>query len=212
METIESFLSGEMSVRDFVAALQCDDQLRKQVNGLMPSDAINEPQHDIWKRFSYETASLCGFEIVAILKKLCVFDNSLGDNLNVFATISFFYIFNYPDFPCTDQYRDAYGLFLDAVGERFDGPEVQEVTEKIVYECLDIRPKTKRVKTAKERVYETFHMEDRKLYPRWIQGSEWPMGKNSPMQFAKQTRRGESVLFYFRDVDTGEERIITQYY
>ena len=176
METIESFLSGEMSVRDFVAALQCDDQLRKQVNGLMPSDAINEPQHDI------------------------------------FATISFFYIFNYPDFPCTDQYRDAYGLFLDAVGERFDGPEVQEVTEKIVYECLDIRPKTKRVKTAKERVYETFHMEDRKLYPRWIQGSEWPMGKNSPMQFAKQTRRGESVLFYFRDVDTGEERIITQYY
>ena len=71
--------------------------------------------------------------------------------------------------------------------------------------------KTKRKKAAREKIKELFHIEGRK-YPRWAQESEWPMGKNSPMKFIRQKQDEDQVLFWFEDVDTGEERVIEQFY
>jgi len=45
-----------------------------------------------------------------------------------------------------------------------------------------------------------------------MQGAEWPMGKNSPMKYIDRKTNGEEVLFRFVDVDTGEERIVSQFY
>lgn len=38
------------------------------------------------------------------------------------------------------------------------------------------------------------------------------MGKHSPMEYIGQNRDGELVTLRFRDVDTGEERIVEQFY
>ena len=48
--------------------------------------------------------------------------------------------------------------------------------------------------------------------PHWIQGPEWPMGKNSPMKYLSRKRDGERVIFTFQDVDTGEIREVEQFY
>ena len=64
---------------------------------------------------------------------------------------------------------------------------------------------------AKEKLGELFHIADNKK-PRWIQGGEWPMGTRSPMQYVKRTSGGDCAHFHFKDVDTDQIRIITQYY
>ena len=80
---------------------------------------------------------------------------------------------------------------------------------------LDQFPRTMkmadRVKAGKEALWNAFHIKDRK-FPRWAQGANWPMGKNSPMEYLGQRRDGELVELRFRDVDTGEIRIVEQFY
>lgn len=48
--------------------------------------------------------------------------------------------------------------------------------------------------------------------PCWIQGGEWPMGKNSPMQYIGRSKIPDGVKYIFQDVDTGEIREIEQFY
>ena len=62
-----------------------------------------------------------------------------------------------------------------------------------------------------ERNTEVFHVEDNKR-SRWIQGEEWPMGANSPMKYLDRKTNREEVLLRFVDVDTGEKRIVSQFY
>ncbi len=54
------------------------------------------------------------------------------------------------------------------------------------------------------------NIKDRK-FPHWVHGAG-PMGKNSPMEYLGQRKDGELVALRFRDVDTGEERIVEQFY
>lgn len=70
---------------------------------------------------------------------------------------------------------------------------------------------SERTKAGKEAFWEVFHIKNRK-FPRWVQGPAWPMGKNSPMEYLGQRRDGELVALRFRDVDTGEDRIVEQFY
>ena len=131
--------------------------------------------------------------------------------LSSFSTISHFYCFTHPGITLTTYYKDAFGLYLDAVGDTYDGPEVRDLIECIIKENLLISPKTKRIKTVKQIIKDMFHVEGTN-YPRWIQGAEWPMGKDTPMQFIKKVRKGEEVHFYFEDVSTGETKTIVQFY
>ena len=71
--------------------------------------------------------------------------------------------------------------------------------------------KADRAAAGKEALWKAFHIKDRK-FPRWAQEADWPMGKNSPMEYLGQRRDGELVELRFRDVDTGEERTVEQYY
>lgn len=68
-----------------------------------------------------------------------------------------------------------------------------------------------KVAAGKETLWNAFHIKDRK-FPRWVQEADWPMGKNSPMEYLGQRKDGELVALRFRDVDTGEERIVEQFY
>lgn len=83
--------------------------------------------------------------------------------------------------------------------------------EQIVTDSMQLPSKAKRIKQAKTTVSTNFHVHNNRR-PRWIQGPEWPMGVNSPMEFIAQKKAGDTVNYEFKDVDTGYTRIVKQYY
>ena len=117
----------------------------------------------------------------------------------------------YPDAKWTKRYRQDDDYYFQALGNSIGGKEVMCYAAKV----LDQFPRTMkmkdRVKAGKEALWNAFHIKDRK-FPRWVHGADWPMGKNSPMEYLGQRKDGELVALRFRDVDTGEERIVEQFY
>lgn len=211
MEIIERVLSGEMEMCDFIAKLYTDSALQNYIADLVPVEARYNMEHELWRKFSYFALETHDFNLYRYLLQRYRLDNSLGDNLNVASVVYRFYSYRYQEAPYPQKYADAFGLYLDAAGEYFEGPEVVHLIERIVTEALLIRPKSDRRRTVKQKLAELFHVEGRK-YPRWIQGPEWPMGKNSPMQFVGRKKINDGVEYHFTDVDTREIRIVVQYY
>ena len=87
--------------------------------------------------------------------------------------------------------------------------KVEEIAAKYptpfhLYDEKGIRKNVENLKKA-------FHIEHSKR-PYWIQGGEWPMGKNSPMQYISRSKIPDGVKYIFQDVDTGEIREIEQFY
>ena len=91
------------------------------------------------------------------------------------------------------------------------GLDKEELLEQIVREALLLSPKSKRIKEIRENLKKAFHIEHSKR-PYSIQGGEWPMGKNSPMQYISRSKIPDGVKYIFQDVDTGEIREIEQFY
>ena len=115
---------------------------------------------------------------------------------------------------------EKHSFMLDACPEYIGGVEVEEagIIEAILESVPEILPKSKRIKEVRSRIKEAFHVSGI-IYPRWVQEAEWPVSPNGkPMKFVKQKRKkGKEyenmlyTLFYFEDVDTGEERIVEQF-
>lgn len=211
MEEIQAMLSGEMEMNDFAAVLHADPKVQDALNRLIPEDAKNNKKHAIWEKCSFQAMVRYGFNLYAYLCGRFKFDNSLGDNLNIFGWVSRVYRYRDPYFVFTTKYDDAFGLYLHAIQDCFDGPEVRGLVYSIVEAALKIQGAGKRKAYAKSKILRQFHVTD-KRHPHWIQGPEWPMGAHSPMKFTGQERRGETVYYYFADTDTGEERIVEQFY
>ena len=115
---------------------------------------------------------------------------------------------------------EKHSFLLDACPEYIGGVEVEEagIIEDILDSVPETLPKSKRIKEVKSRIKEAFHVSGI-VYPRWVQEAEWPVSPSGkPMRFVKQKRKkGKEyenmlyTLFYFEDVDTGEERIVEQF-
>lgn len=211
MNTIELLLSGQMEMSEFISILKSDQSLQNQIREFVPQEAINNQNHIFWKRISYKALENTEFDLYKLLLRLGKFDGTIGDNLNIFGIIRRGYTYHHPEIKCTEKYTAAFALYLDVTGDCFDGPEVRHVVERIIQDALPLKTKSKRTQQARAEVKAQFHIEDKKR-PRWIQGAEWPMGENSPMAFISQKRHGELVEYFFRDVDTGYERTVTQFY
>ena len=115
---------------------------------------------------------------------------------------------------------EKHSFMLDACPEYIGGVEVEEagILEAILDSVPETMPKNKRIKEVKSRIKKAFHVSGI-IYPRWVQEAEWPVSPSGkPMKFVKQKRKkGKEyenmlyTLFYFEDVDTGEERIVEQF-
>jgi hypothetical protein len=210
MEMIEEMLTGQIGMDTFIEELTADSSLQNTISELVPPAAIGNPNHELWNTASYCALEKYNFDLYKLLVGVCKFDGSLGENLNIFSTIKMVYSFINPDLEYTSIYTDSYRLYLDAIGEWFEGPEVDSVVENIILEALKLKTKKQRIIYAKAAIISAFHVEDKK--PIWIQGGEWPMGKHSPMKFLSKKRKGEEVYYYFEDVDTGEKRTVIQMY
>lgn len=211
IEAINGLMTGKVEIGDFIDLFLTSKELQKEVDELLPSEAIGNRNHEFWEKVSYESYAACGFSSSRLMKRRCKFDRTIGDDLNVFGLIETTFKYKYPEIACTKQYHELFNVYLDAVKDCFEGPEVNPTVNEIIRSTVDICPKTLRKKVASEKVKTAFHVEGNKR-PYWVQGPEWPMGKNSPMKFVNRKRKGEEVLYEFIDVDTGEVRIIDQYY
>jgi hypothetical protein len=152
-----------------------------------------------------------GFDLYRLLLHLHKFDLSIPDNLNIWSSIRHFYAYLHPEVELTNAYHDAFDLYLSAIMDCFDGPEVRHLVLKVIQDACGQPTKKKRLEYAKSEIRSLFHVVGTGR-PRWIQGPEWPMGKYSPMQYVSKKNRGEVVLYLFQDVDTGEVRTVEQYY
>lgn len=211
IQVIEQMLTGEMPMPEFIRRLRTDSELQDTIRHLVPPEAVNNRGHAFWARISYRALEEDGFDFLRHLYGICHFDGGIGDNLDLFGSIRAAYRFYKPNLNYTSQYTDEYNTYLDAVGEYYEGPEVTELLNQIVTEALPIKPKRKREKMLREKLKETFHVVGKKR-PYWIQGADWPMGKNSPMQYIGSEKIEDGVQYVFRDVDTGETRIVEQFY
>lgn len=211
MSIIEQMLTGQIDMPEFIAQFKSDIQLQNQIRDLIPESAKNNPSHELWERIYYGSFKNNDFDFVRFLHWICRFDGTMGDNLNIFSVFQSIYTFYQPNIKCTMKYEKAFNLYLAVVRDCYDGPEVQHIVEAIINNALPLKTKAQRIKQAKQDIEEQFHIADTKR-PRWIQGPEWPMGKNSPMAFLSQKRKGELVQYSFVDVDTSDEKIVEQYY
>lgn len=208
---VESMLIGEIEMREFILEVNRNPEAMEQVISTIPKDAIRNPSHGLWKNISYDWARFGSFNVWEGICNICRFDDSIGDNLNIWGTLQRIYSYTHPDLPYTTKYLDMHSLYLAAIGDYYGGPEVNDIIESIIIDSLKLKAKSQRIKHAKEQIKEAFHIVDNKK-PWWIKGAEWPCGVNSPMQFIGKKRRGEEVHYTFKDVDTGEIRTIIQYY
>lgn len=211
MNEIEQMLTGNMDMKDFLRLLHTDAIFRDQLRELVPQPAKSNPDHPLWKKISFDSLKRYNFDFYRFLCWLCRFNGSIADNLNVFSAIQRVYTFSHPDIKCTNYYSESFDLYLDVIKDCYDGPEVEEYVEEIMKDALMLPTKGKRKKYAQERVRALFHSEDG-MRPRWIQGPEWPGGRSYPMKFCHQKRIGEKVMYYFVDVETGKEKVVTQHF
>ena len=210
-DIVISFLTGKTDIQIFTALLRISPLLRNYISSLVPKDAVNNENHPYWKNISYSVMKADDFDGWKQICRIVRFDGSLGDNLNLWDSLSTLIRYYDPDIQFTNYYEESFQLYLDAEQDSFEGSEVRDLVNSIVTECLSIKPKTKRIKTAKQRIKEAFHISGRER-PYWIQGPDWPMGENSPMKFIGRKRYDEEVHYFFEDVDTGEIRTVIQYY
>ena len=204
-------LIGEIPMSEFIIEVNRSPEAMEQVISIIPKEAIRNPSHGLWQKISYDWARLCDFNAWEGVCNICRFDNSIGDNLNIWGTLQRIYSYSYPNLPYTNKYQDIHTLYLQAIGDYYGGPEVEDIIENIIIDSLKLKTKSQRIKHAKEQIKKAFHIVDNKK-PWWIQGAEWPRGVNSPMQFIEKKRRGEEVRYIFKDIDTGEIRTVVQYY
>ena len=204
-------------MRDFIELYKLDNELRESIKQLIPIDAKNNPNHpfwesqeeyDIYNRYDCDLCKMIDYPYAFYLR------NKIGDNYNLHGIISVFYKKTHPDFPYTTKYEELSTLYIMAVNEAYEGDdEIQMLLEKIVISSYHASTKkSERKRLVKEALMQAFHVDNARNYPRWIQGGEWPMGKNSPMVYIRRENLGEEVHYIFRDFDTNEEKIVVQFY
>lgn len=207
---VEQLLLGEISMDIFLEELQNDQKLQEYIRSFVPNEAKGNPSHSFWKTIPYQSLQQNDFDYCKFLFWAIHSKGKIGKYLNVFSRLRRAYQYYYPEVECTTRYEDMFHVYLDAVHDCFDGPEVHNLVEQIITNSMQLCSNTRRIKHARMTIYMSFHVEKSKR-PRWVQGPEWPMGSNSPMKFIGQEKSGDSIDYEFRDIDTGNMRIVKQY-
>ena len=145
MNAIEEMLTGEMDMCVFTNLLKSDQSVQETFRNLVPQNAIENKEHPFWENISYDVLRKYNFDYLRFVLTLCHLDGTLGENLNIFSMIKRAYRFYSPELNCTTYYDDAYNLYLEAVGEYYEGPEVAQLLEQIVRDALPLSPKSKRI-------------------------------------------------------------------
>lgn len=229
------YLSGKVPARDFIAAARQNPDIPMWFQSIIPEEAtyLDQPYipyhhdeqgkavyqraastHPFWKKIQYGVSLNVLSDRIDMSEyfRLTKDFDTAGGRLNAYEFLYSLALIRCPAIQKTDRYSKEFGFFLDVCGDCYGGQEVNLYLERLVlgvyYGSGGIGEKRR---NAKQKVKEFLHITGRNI-PRWVQSPEWPMGANSPMEYLSRKREGDLVQFIFRDVDTGEERIVEQFY
>ena len=213
LNIIKSYLSLEMSAKDFRNEILNNDDLIAYIQTRLPATKkVNDTAWEscplnvravVHDRFDLRRTLATGYYALTRVGRCSTAYNMI---FNLFHEVL-------PDVEHSNYYDEIFDIGLDAIPEVFDSPDVGCVLFNIIISTEGML-KTKRKKAIREMITEAFHLKETTKKPSWIQGSEWPLGSSDkPMRFVGQNKKkGELVEYTFEDVDTLENRIIVQYY
>ena len=159
IQEVENALCGSMEMQAFMALIRRSPTLQEELQSLIPPSAICNPSHDFWnklKRFG-TWKDVTAMQILEDDYRLG-FGNSFAEDLNTHSTLSHIYCYWFPQTPLTTIYVERERLFLSAVGEYFEGPEVTPVLCAIITEALQEKTKTAQKRKARELIVRAFHV------------------------------------------------------
>jgi len=201
LHTIIEYASGHLSDAEFELELNLNPELWDEIQRLVPDD-ISSPECPF--RSDYE--NMQAFETNGYLVRPTLL--TFGYNaLFAHSLVSKLVHYRFPSVKCREPIRELPEETLEKLRLSFiGGDEVDGLIRTLLVENMSAKSSAK-----KQILKETFHIQSRK-HPDWVQEPEWPMGKNSPLKYERQERNGEMIKYYFSDVDTGEIRVIEQFY
>ena len=212
MKIIKDFLLGKCDAATFMHNYMSSNEMYEFIQSLIPKAALDDPNHEYWKKCIIRSGLECySFDVRDMLFSHCGFGEQEEDQREIFNTIRALYLWVNPNQKCTKLHDDRINFYIDLEGNCFGGPDVNHIVKSIANEFLAVTPKSVRKKEAKAKIERIFHIQG-KSKPHWLHGPQWPMGKSSPMAFVAQKKVEDSVNYEFKDVDTGDTRIIKQYY
>lgn len=203
------FAAGKYSYEEFEALFQLYPEIWDRVQELLTQEMIADEDHPLWSNTNRGRLESNSFAVRATALS---FGYDLYGRGITWDIIKALVSVTFPDVKIREPMEESGGDLMGRLGlEDLGGPEVDDLIREIVDEYREVRPAKERNKLLKQKLKEAFHLKPRKK-PDWAQEPEWPIGENSPMEFAAKEQEGELVRYLFRDVDTGEERTVEQYY
>ena len=203
MNIVYDFLEGRTSYQTFIDQLYADDAIFDWFQSMVSDDMLKDQSFRCSNSLDREGGSF----------KACI-TGRLGMGVCTMVDIyDFIYHFlerALPDRKITwiDYYRKLADVYLDAVGECYGGPEVEDMINDIIMGLPEELSKTKKVKLAREKMRELFPGKKR---PFWIEGPEWPVCNGKPMMYISKKVDGDLFQYVFEDPETGERRIVEQF-
>ena len=209
LKYILDFAAGKYSYAEFEALFNLHPEIWDRVQELLTQEMIGDPAHPVWDWTLRSRLEPNGFAVRAAC--LAFGYDQFGRSVT-WNMISRLVRFHFPDAKIREPVEESGGDLMGKLGlEDLGGPQVDDLIRKIVDEYRDTRPTKERNKLLKQKLKEAFHVKPRKK-PYWAQEPEWPMGENSPMEFVSKEQEGDLVRYHFRDVDSGVEKIVEQWY
>ena len=219
MQVVFDFITGKIGCAEFKEAWYADPNIGQWIENVVDLQSGPTPE---WNAAPYPAYRMAIYKYYdgSFLKFVQASEESRKQRKGIppwvnigwyFDTIASIVTVAYPDIIPTKYYDEEKKFYQTAVGEYIGGEEVEAYIGALLENFPRAMGKTKRKTGAKAAIREAFHLKGSK-YPRWAQEPEWPMGKKAPMEYIAQKRTGDLVRYTFKDVDTGEMRIIEQLY
>lgn len=209
LKYILDFAAGKYSYQEFETLFQLNPEIWDRAQELLTEEMIEDRNHPVWEKMDRRRLESNSF---AVRATALAFGYDQYGKVITWNIISALVAQSFPDARIREPVEESGVDLMERLGlPDLGGPEVDGLIRKIVDEYRDVSPAKERNKLLKQKLKEVFHIKPRKN-PDWVQEPDWPMGEKSPLEFVSRVEEGELVRIKFRDADTGEERIVEQYY
>ena len=212
LDVIKSYLSLEMTAKEFRAQIEVSDELVAFIAARLPASGdMTDPAWAVCplniRAFAHD-----GFDVRRTLVSGYYALTRATRCSTAYRMLYELFRTDLPELERSDYYREIGLLAIDAVPEALDSCDAGEVIFDIIASTKNLSG-AKRKKAIREALAEAFHLGALSKKPAWIQASEWPLGaQGKPMRFVVQRKKGECVEYTFEDEDTHDIRVITQFY
>jgi len=202
------YIEGRIGASEFLHIRETDSGLTEWLQSLVPEGMTMT----VWRDERVQVLPYKVFEDINVRHKPGTIGHTMDTQDGLYNLLKG----AFPDITIVkDQaLRDKFSIMLDLTPDWIGGAEYENsgLFEKILAEVPEGTSKTKRNKYVKARLKEYFQCE--KSWPRWIQEPEWPFCNGKPMKFVKTVAkiRGEWYCHHFIDIETGEEKVVEEFF